>query len=1115
MKKNRNWWFVLKENKPHQFFRSMKLTLLLCVFLIPSLQATVVSQQRLTMHLGEAGIKEVFDEIHRQTNRTVIYNDDRLKLDRKIEADFVDITLEDLLERLLAGSGMNYQFRDEYIVIVPGHKAVGPQAVKGRAIRGVVQDKEGNPLPGVTVVVKGTRLGTSTDHQGKFSLEIPQMDDIVLLFSFVGMEAVEVKVTAQNEYKVVMQENIKALEDVVVTGYFNKAKESFTGTATSFSGEELKTVNPVNVLSALAVLDPSFKMVENIADGSNPNVVPQFEVRGGSSMPNVKNEYEGNPNMPTFIMDGFEVTAEKVFDLDPNRIESMTLLKDAAATAIYGSRASNGVVVITTKMPEKGSLRLSYNLDMSFNIPDLRDYDLLNAREKLELEKAAGYYNSIVPNLMEEREAQYNYKRRLIEQGYDTYWLNKPLHVAVGHKHSLNIEGGENSIRYSMDLSYEEAPGVMKESGRERLGVGMMLMYTMKKIVFKNHITYDVVNANNSPYGSFSTYAKANPYYAYEDENGHYLYLLEDDKRGAFEHVPNPLYNTQLHTIDKTSYSNLTDNFSIDWYITDALRLKGNIAVYQKKDEGTVFKPAKHTDFSKYSEQDYYRRGLYQAMEAKEFGYDANVVLSYFKQAGNHVVNLNGALNIQDKSGDKYTVSVEGFPDENLDYITFGAQYHKSIKPRGEDQITRLIGFVGNLNYSFKERYLLDMSVRGDASSKFGADTRWAPFGSVGIGWNLHNEKFVKDHIGFIDRFKIRASLGWVGSQSFDPFQAIPKYEYNVTDRYRYGIGANMKGMANRSLKWQKTTQRNVGVDFDLFRRRLMVTANYYNNASKSLLSDITLPPSLGFSTYMENIGEIQNQGMDIKIRGTVFRNKDAYLNVSVGIAHNKNKLKKISNSLRAWNQSQDDSVMNVPRVRFIEGQSLNTIWGVRSVGINPANGKEVFINRYGQRTDVWDSRDQQPIGCRDAKVDGNISLTGSYKGLQLSMYLTYRLGGEMYNQTLVDRVENADKRYNCDRRVLQDRWKNPGDITFFKDVMNSEITQSTSRFIEKYNYLQMSSLSLSYDFNTDWLKSFCLQGMRLSFYMNDVFRWSSVKAERGLDYPFARSFRTSLRITF
>lgn len=1096
-----------------KMFRVTRVCVILLLGGLLTLHAESYSQVRkISLEVSDQSLLEVLDKIQEKSGYTFLFSSSDVEGIQGISLKMKNKSVAEILETCLSGTHLSYELENNLIVLKKQLPFILPEKIE---LTGSVADKEGNVLPGVTVMIKGTTLGVTTDAAGHFKLTLPENKEIVLVFSFVGMKTQEVKLRNERTLKIIMQyENID-MDEVVVTGYFNFNKGNFTGDATSFSGEELKKVNPVNALTALSILDPSFKMVENIVDGSNPNVIPQFQVRGGASLPNVKNEYEGDPNMPTFIMDGFEVTAEKVFDLDPNRIESMTLLKDAAATAIYGSRAANGVVVISTKMPGRGALSMTYNLDLSFNIPDLRDYDLLNAREKLQLEKDAGYYNSPVPGLREEREDQYNFKLGLIEKGYDTYWLNKPLHVAVGHKHSLYVEGGENSIRYSLDLAYEDAPGVMKESGRERIGVGMMLQYQMEKITFRNYITYDRVKAVNSSYGSFSQYARANPYYAYTDENGNYLYLLEDDKRGAFSNVPNPLYNTQLHTIDETSYSSFIDNFSIDWNITEALRLKGTIGLHHRKDEGVVFKPARHTDFATYSGDNVVRKGSYTATEAKEFGYDANLVLSYFKQLGDHVINGNAALNVQDLSGDEYRVSLEGFPDENLDFITFGAQYHEYQKAQGKDQISRLIGFVGNLNYSFKERYLLDMSVRTDASSKFGADSRWAPFGSVGIGWNIHNEKFFKDNVAWMNRLKIRASLGWVGSQSFDPFQAVPKYEYNVTERYRYGIGAYMKGLANRSLKWQKTTQRNVGVDFEVLNRRLTITANVYCNLSKSLLADLTLPPSLGFSTYTENVGERQNKGMDLRVRGTVFRNKSGYLNVAVGVTRNKDKLKKISNGLKAWNESQDDSVMTAPRIRFIEGQSTNAIWGVPSKGINPANGKEIFVNRYGQRTDVWDARDQQPIGCTEPDVEGNISISGGYQGFSLSMYMTYRLGGETYNSTLVDRVENADKRYNCDRRVLEDRWKNPGDITFFKDIRNSDPTQASSRFVEKYNYLKMSSLSLSYDFNSDWLKRFRVQGFRLSFYMNDVFRWSSVKEERGLDYPFARNFRTSLRITF
>ena len=355
------------------------------------------------------------------------------------------------------------------------------------------------------------------------------------------------------------------------------------------------------------------------------------------------------------------------------------------------------------------------------------------------------------------------------------------------------------------------------------------------------------------------------------------------------------------------------------------------------------------------------------------------------------------------------------------------------------------------------------------------------------------------------------------GSQNFDPYQSITRYQFYLTDKYNYAMGSYMMALGNSSLKWQTTYQLNTGFEFG-FLKRFDVLVNVYRNLSTSLLSDITLPPSLGFSTYKENIGEMLNVGYEAYLKANIIKKKNVYLNINIGVIHNENTVEKISNSLRAWNDSQDEELTsgsNKPRVRYIEGQSINTIWGVPSVGINPANGKEIFITPNGERTDVWNAGYQQPIGGTDPDLEGNAGFNLGYKGLSLSLYFRYRMGGQMYNSTLVERVENADKRYNCDIRVLEERWKNPGDITFFKDIKDNTLTRPTSRFVEDYSFLQLSTVNLYYDFNKNLLSKFNVKSLRLSFSMNDIFRLTTVKAERGISYPFSSSFRTSLRIMF
>ena len=583
MKKNK--FLSLRREKIRKLVLMHFLTFLLLLILLPGMAITQ-AQNKISIEMRNASLQDVFTALQQQSHLRFLYSNedvDNIKVEQlKSEQEKIGT----ILDQVLKNTGLTWKIQDHIIFIKKAKITVPP--VESVKITGKVTDQTGNPLPGVTVAIKGTSLGGATDVDGNYSIEIPSGKEIVLVFSFVGMKTREILYQGKENINVVLEEEIKGMDEVVVTGYFNKNKSSFTGTAKSYTAEELKQVNPVNLLSALSILDPSFKMVENNLDGSNPNVIPDFQIRGTASMPSTNeltSSFVGSPNMPTFIMDGFEVTAEKVFDLDPMRIESMTILKDAAATAIYGSRASNGVVVINTKQPEAGKLRLLYNLDVSFNIPDLTDYDLLNATEKLQLGKAAGYFDPFgTIDQTEARERDYNYRLGLVQQGYNTYWLDKPLEVAIGHKHTLSVEGGEKAMRYSLDLTYQHVPGVMKESGRQRMGMGTMLLYRFKNLTFRNNMTYDNVKSTNSPYGSFREYATLNPYYPYQDENGNYLKELEtnSDILGR-KSVINPLYNTTLNVIDETSYSEFANNFGIDWYINADLRLKGNFAIRHKK----------------------------------------------------------------------------------------------------------------------------------------------------------------------------------------------------------------------------------------------------------------------------------------------------------------------------------------------------------------------------------------------------------------------------------------------------------------------------------------------------------------------------------------------------
>ncbi|MFR6383386.1 MAG: TonB-dependent receptor domain-containing protein, partial [Odoribacter splanchnicus] len=421
---------------------------------------------------------------------------------------------------------------------------------------------------------------------------------------------------------------------------------------------------------------------------------------------------------------------------------------------------------------------------------------------------------------------------------------------------------------------------------------------------------------------------------------------------------------------------------------------------------------------------------------------------------------------------------------------------------------------------TYDNRFLLDASVRSDGSSIYGSNNRWGTFWSVGVGYNIHNEKFMKDW-GVINLLKIRGSIGTTGGQNFSPYQAMAMYSYNDsrinTISYSGYLGAIMKAFGNKNLKWQKVEKQNVGLDFEIFHSRLTGSFNVYRDLSKDVLIDVSIAPSLGFSSYKENLGEVENSGVELSLKGTVLRDVKRELNWDIffNLAHNKNKVKKINKALTAFNADQDSKVENKPMIRYKEGLSQNTIWVNESLGIDPATGDEIFLDMNGNKVNKWDSKNYKPWGSSDPKIYGTVGTMFMYKGWELNAHLYYKYGGYIYNQTLVDKVENVNPNENGDRRILYDRWNEPGDVAKFKKVSDVSVTNPTSRFVEKENYIQLQALSVSYDFRSAKLKEWGIQRLKISAIGNDVFTSSTVRMERGTSYPFARTFSLAAQITF
>ena len=376
------------------------------------------------------------------------------------------------------------------------------------------------------------------------------------------------------------------------------------------------------------------------------------------------------------------------------------------------------------------------------------------------------------------------------------------------------------------------------------------------------------------------------------------------------------------------------------------------------------------------------------------------------------------------------------------------------------------------------------------------------------------------ENVDWLKQFKLRASTGYTGAQNFNSYQALATFSYYGSQAYDSWVGSYLMGLPNDDLKWQKTRDYNVGFDLNLF-SRFTARLDYYVQNTEDQLLDLTIPPSMGFTSYKENLGSTQNEGVELKLNGQVWADarKDRYLSLFFTIAKNKNKIKKISNALKSYNDEQDDKFSNgesnKPALRYVEGQSVNAIWAVRSLGIDPASGEEMWLTKDGKITSVWKAEDQVVCGDATPKCNGTFGLNMDYQGIFLNFSFSYQLGGQIYNQTLIDRVENADVFMNVDKRIYDAVWTKPDERVAFQ-FRPFETVKPTSRFVQDLNELRLSSLNVGYDFkHCAFLKRIGLERLKASFYMNDVFRASTVKLERGLEYPFAHTYSFSLQATF
>lgn len=982
---------------------------------------------------------------------------------------------------------------------------------------GTVIDENGDPLPGVNITYKNAKgVGVITDVDGNFTLAVPT-NVHSLIFSYVGMKTQTVRISSPSEkVKVRMEPDALAIQETVITGIYTRKAESFTGSMATYSEKELKTVGNQNVLQSLKVLDPSFIVLENNLSGSDPNATMNLNIGGNTNIVGLETEYTTNPNQPLFILDGFETTLSTITDLSMDRVASITILKDAASTAIYGAKAANGVVVVETKKPEAGRLQFNYNGNFGLEWADLTDYNLMNSSEKLQYEKLAGYYGSLDANgniIDEYYQNLYNQRMLRTKQGIDSYWMNEPLQTGFTQSHNIFAEGGDAAFRYGIGMTYTQTQGVMKNSNRDVLNGNVQLTYRIDKFAFTNQTNITNTDVEN-PTVSFSDFARTNPFYDKYNEYGEIDQVIEEIQTisGGTQYITNPLWDLNQKSYDKNNQLSFTNNFQIEYRPLPELRIRGKLGIIVGRSNSKQFDSP---EMSKYLTTDQLKRGSYSESNTKSSSYDGSLDISYGKTFGKHTVNAIGGMQISENNSNLSMFQAIGYSSDLFSNPNFANGYPEGGRPSSSISKSRTASYYANFNYGYQLRYLLDFNLRTDGSSVYGVNNPFSTTWSLGLGWNIHNEAFFNKN-GVLNYLKLRYSVGNPGNANLNAKMANSIYTYYTQYPNMFGLAALISSWGNSGLKWQRTNEHNVGIDIEMFHNRLRLSTDFFIKKTDPLLLSIDFPPSTGITQVPMNIGAMKNIGTTFTGSYIIIRKQDMNWTVNANLRHIRTTYYNIGDLLEKYNEK---GRTNQTLTRYYDGASNTALYAVRSAGIDPMTGNEIFIRKDGSYTFKWDSADEVICGDSTPDVEGSFGTSFYWKGFSVNAIFSYRYGGQAFLSTLFNKVENISDvqvKYNQDKRALYDRWQKPGDIAKFKRIDDTSTTNMSSRFIADDNTLELSTVSVGYETTAGkWLQSIGASSFNVRIYGNNLFRLSTIKEERGIDYPFSRRISASVGIRF
>lgn len=1055
MKKHREWNSRVRLLK--KLLRIMKLTSFLLLVFVVSVSASVGYSQstKLNLHVENASLKDILKQIENQSEFYFYYNNDEISKLKDVSIEVNGMKIEDVLTRLLTGTNLEYRIIDRYIALKTkeGNFSYPTDFQQQKSISGKVTDPTGSGLPGVSVVVKGSTNGTITDANGNYSLaNVPE--NATLQLSFVGMKAQEISVAGKSILNIVMEEDSIGLDEVIAIGYGTTKKSDLTGSISSINQDTYKE-QPVNRIDQ--ILQGRSAGVSVVNSSGAPGGASTIRIRGANSI-------NGN-NDPLYVIDGFVGADFK--DVNPIDIESIQVLKDASSTAIYGSRGANGVVLITTKSGVAGKSKFSLTTRY-ITSETLGKWDLMDAGTFAETANTRAAAMGLSALFSASQIADF-------KANGGTNWQDEMLRRAGGQEIQLDYSGGNDKLTYFVSGNYLDQEGIIINSDYKRYSlrtnVSAKITEKLKTNIKMNFARRENNNTNGdgNTSGALAGALAWAPTTPVNDANGK---LTIRDPFGSIKGNP-----VEIALDDNINESNVFNaNGSISYDILPGLIAEVGFGMSYGNVQGKAF------SLGQISTNPTARR----QSDERIFLQNTNS-LTYTKVInGIHRITATGVFENQFLQNDRFLVNAGGlqFPDLKYDNITLA----KSLSAEALKTKETILSYIGRINYSLMEKYLLTASVRTDGSSKFRGSNRYGTFPSVGLGWRLSEEPFVRD-LGVFDNLKLRTSWGQTGSQAIPVYGTVTTFNTDPSaagtsfENGQQTAGIIIGNPGNANLSWETTEQINVGFDVSVLKGRLSAEIDYFKKKTTDLLLSEPLPQYSGGGNIYRNLGATDNSGFEFTLNGTIIKNKNLEWNSSINASFLSNEVKNIGDRTQMFLDGDAGAGMtNLPEMVIMPGYSLSNYWGLKYLGVwqtSEATDAAKFGNVPGD-SKYQDLNKDGVIGGADYQIIGSGLPTGifgwnntvDYKQFTLNVFFQSMIGFDKWNFTYAQSmIGGSDARQITNVDILN-RWSptnQSSNIPAFSPTDVAEV--QSSRFMEKGDYVRLKNISLSYNLPKDFIR--------------------------------------------